>query len=69
MTPINILLGVISITGGLLLGVVLLAFVVASWINQPPISKQHSAQFLGEDTLASESDFVSNGTQEVEKYS
>jgi uncharacterized membrane protein len=48
MTAINIM-GVISITGGLLLGVVLLAFVVACWINQPPISKQHLAQSSGEE--------------------
>ena len=49
MTTINIVLGVISIIGGLLLGVVPLAFVVASWINQPPIRKRHLAQSLEKD--------------------
>jgi len=53
MTAIDILLGVILITGGLLLGVAL-AFVVAGWINQPPIGKQHLAQSSGEETLASQ---------------
>ena len=48
MTAINIL-GVISITGGLLFGVLLLSFVVACWINQPPINKPHPAQSSGEE--------------------
>ena len=43
MTVINTL-GVISITG-----VLLLAFVVACWIKQPPINKQHLAQSSGEE--------------------
>jgi hypothetical protein len=54
MTVINIVLSVISIIGGLAPIVALLAFVVASWINQPPISKQPFAQSSGEKTLASQ---------------
>ena len=65
MTATNIVLGVISITGGLALIVVLLAFVVASWINQPPIGKQHLAQSSGEKTLVSQAYPLSNDTQEM----
>ena len=64
MTPANISLSVISITGGLLLGVVLLAFVLASWINQPP-SKQHLRQSSSEETLALEAYPVSSGPLEA----
>jgi hypothetical protein len=54
VTAINIVLGVISITGGLALIITLLAFVVASWINQPPIGKQHFAfgRYAGRSGIA-----------------
>jgi hypothetical protein len=64
MKAINSVLGVISITGGLVCIIALLAFVVASWINQPPIGKQHLAQSSGEKTLESQAYPLSNGTQE-----
>jgi hypothetical protein len=43
MTTINTVLGFVSIAGALLVGVTLLAFVVALWINQPQINKQQLA--------------------------
>jgi hypothetical protein len=43
MTTINTVLGLVSIAGALLVGVTVLAFVVALWINQPQINKQQLA--------------------------
>jgi hypothetical protein len=60
MTTINTVLGFVSIAGALLVGVAVLAFVVALWINQPQINKQQLAGSAYEQKLESLSYPLSN---------